>query len=535
MVQVEILQNGISMDSYNRPLKNSGKIVISAHKGHLTLPHYPLADDLTLLQLDGKKAHLVPDPQMMGFATQSGAVTDLAHDHFSVSNIEMASGDYASIEYRDLVIMIKIGAIRQKHERKISLDPRYRGKIGFNLFANRFEARQLWISLAMATFIMAVALTTALKLSHPIEYTKRNIPVDFQLGLIDPELLDTAPEALQNKLNRKNYMGSAIGYYENLANLYSGVGLVDEQLLFDTSANRSLGHHRRYSQTIGNTIDREQELTQATLKHRGAAMISIPTVIGESAAQKSIRSIHKFDLRLKAYRTLLESRRTVTEEFTRDDEYPFNEYKNISTVDKATEMLSQISPFNLLTDERDMYFQAKQLSLLGHYQHSQLRKYLEPGTLLSEKSYRPIRVISSAPFIHVAGSMGSRSFDRKMSLLKASDLVKKTKKSLKVKEPLVGEIDPKLVEGVISKGRFELQLCYELALRRNSATSGTIEWSWRVDSRGDTSDVELVSSTIKDSDMINCLRKKISAWRFPRPIRGSVLIRYPFAFKPRKG
>ena len=105
-------------------------------------------------------------------------------------------------------------------------------------------------------------------------------------------------------------------------------------------------------------------------------------------------------------------------------------------------------------------------------------------------------------------------------------------KKEKVKEPLVGELDPKLIEKIVNKNRFELQLCFELALRRNREVSGTMKWQWRLDSRGKISNLTLVSSSITDPVMKNCVRKKIAGWKFPRPRRGSVEITYPFYFKP---
>ena len=89
------------------------------------------------------------------------------------------------------------------------------------------------------------------------------------------------------------------------------------------------------------------------------------------------------------------------------------------------------------------------------------------------------------------------------------------------------------IEGV--EKEMGLQLCFELALRRNQNLKGSMEWQWRLDSRGKISEIELLDSTIQDRRMIRCVRKKIANWKFPRPKRGSVEIKYPFYFAPAKG
>ena len=104
-----------------------------------------------------------------------------------------------------------------------------------------------------------------------------------------------------------------------------------------------------------------------------------------------------------------------------------------------------------------------------------------------------------------------------------------------VDAPLHLTFDPNVVESFIRENKYQLQLCYELALRRNEVASGTMEWRWRIDSRGFISDVALLSSGIKDQRMATCIRQKISTWRFPRPRRGSVEVSYPFEFSPAKG
>ena len=132
-------------------------------------------------------------------------------------------------------------------------------------------------------------------------------------------------------------------------------------------------------------------------------------------------------------------------------------------------------------------------------------------------------------FVHYAKRVG----DGKIDQIIASRFG--TPSDLAIREPLIGEIDPSLVEKTVSKNRFELQLCFELALRRNQQLNGTMEWRWMLDSQGTISNLELVSSSINDRPMIRCIQQKISKWRFPRPRRGAVEVRFPFNFVQKRG
>ena len=125
--------------------------------------------------------------------------------------------------------------------------------------------------------------------------------------------------------------------------------------------------------------------------------------------------------------------------------------------------------------------------------------------------------------------------DSKADALQGSSIDPKAAKIQRVVEPLIGEIDPTLVESTIQKYRYELQACFEGALKRDRFTRGAMEWRWRIDSRGLLSELELVKSNINDPVMSRCVRQKMSAWRFPKPRRGSIEITYPFEFNPTRG
>ena len=87
------------------------------------------------------------------------------------------------------------------------------------------------------------------------------------------------------------------------------------------------------------------------------------------------------------------------------------------------------------------------------------------------------------------------SVECKIAHIQASDF--DLRKAGMVKEPLQGKLNPDLISRTIQNNRFDLQLCFELALRRNQGTAGVMEWQWRLDSRGKISDIELLQTSIK--------------------------------------
>jgi hypothetical protein len=145
---------------------------------------------------------------------------------------------------------------------------------------------------------------------------------------------------------------------------------------------------------------------------------------------------------------------------------------------------------------------------------------------------RPLYIPSGITYASFITRLSDKNERSKIGYIEASEY-DPTKKE-KIKEPLIGEIDPKLIEKTILAKRFELELCYDATLRSARKVAGKMEWRWRINERGNTGDLELVETTIKNQSLVRCIREKIARWNFPRPRRGSVEVTYPFYFKPSK-
>jgi len=226
--------------------------------------------------------------------------------------------------------------------------------------------------------------------------------------------------------------------------------------------------------------------------------------------------------------------------FPHDPEYAWEDYKNVNEVDPLSAATGKIKPFNILSEEELVYEESRALAKRAEKKQSKVVSLMGEKDFITPASSKPIAIPDGVRFASFANQVDFMIADEKLYQLQAAEFgqVKaETKPESKavIQEPLVGEIEPALIENYIKKNQFELQLCYELALRRNEQAAGTMEWRWRIDSRGTISGLALINTSIKDPRMTDCIRRKIAAWRFPRPRRGSIEVSYPFEFAPTKG
>ena len=81
---------------------------------------------------------------------------------------------------------------------------------------------------------------------------------------------------------------------------------------------------------------------------------------------------------------------------------------------------------------------------------------------------------------------------------------------------------------VVRENRKELQSCYESSVDPGPALSGRITVVLELD-KGRARDVAVVEDTV-DSEVADCLVRKIERWRFPKELEGELEL--PFVFEP---
>ena len=275
-----------------------------------------------------------------------------------------------------------------------------------------------------------------------------------------------------------------------------------------------------------NDIDREISADSSR------ALLRIPTVRGTAVSQDLARLMRTIKNYHKGLELNLKERRAFKQAFTSDANYDLTLHGNIPAFSTDPSAKS-ISFKGNDDDETTMYKTAQELALKAEMAHEFINARKAKVEVPFQRLMPVVKMNVPSQLTSFVPPSDYTTDSSKIDTLNASEFNPNKKK--KVKEPLTGELDPTLVSRTIDKRKFELQLCYELALRRDQKTNGKMEFSWRIDSRGRISDLKLLRSTIRDKRMVNCVRQKIASWEFPRPRRGSIKIKYPFSFKPRRG
>jgi hypothetical protein len=85
---------------------------------------------------------------------------------------------------------------------------------------------------------------------------------------------------------------------------------------------------------------------------------------------------------------------------------------------------------------------------------------------------------------------------------------------------------------VIRKNRPQIKRCYARGLKKNPALKGQVFVKMIIAKSGSVSSASAKSSTIKDAAVLQCIKKTILKWRFPKPKGGVVVVRYPFVLRP---
>ena len=92
--------------------------------------------------------------------------------------------------------------------------------------------------------------------------------------------------------------------------------------------------------------------------------------------------------------------------------------------------------------------------------------------------------------------------------------------------------DPRGAAQVIEDGMGAIKACYERELKRSPGLGGRIGLAIDVNLAGRVTAVEAHEDTFPTSAVFDCIRMRVSAWRFP-PARGaSATILYPLIFEP---
>ncbi|MEZ4744126.1 MAG: AgmX/PglI C-terminal domain-containing protein [Bdellovibrionota bacterium] len=531
-IKIKILQNGHPIAECDKTLKRNLNISITSnYTGDLSIPLYPLVSNINLFKEKKGILYLNIEQPWSGLVTSKGDPLHLDEKKRSSKQIPLRLNDYGSIYLRDLRVLFRIVAKKKKSKTTTKKIKGYKSKISDNFFANHLEAK----GFSVAFFIACICLASFIFIlfnfhkDKPKEFS--SLSKTYTIPFINYGHLKLAPEALQNNIDRQNMIKSTIDYYNALTEVLIGWDEVEQsELVHKSTIDRYKKIYDLYHDQIQKAYKNQEQKNKKQLSDEAKGTMFIPSVAGSSFTQKLLGLNNRLENIHLALQTRYENRRRIAEIFPKDEPYDWTNYQQINNNKRtfANEILSKIRVFDGLTNEEHMYAVANNLA--AEAQEIQDILFNKEEYLTDTNVIKEIKISNEISYASFINSSEALIRDSKIGKINASKF--NTVHKQIIKEPLIGKIDPSLIQNTVKEKQFELQICYNLALRRNHRTQGEMSWQWRIDTRGHISDLTLKTSTINDSKMIDCIRRKMAQWKFPRPKRGSVEVTHSFQFSP---
>jgi hypothetical protein len=154
------------------------------------------------------------------------------------------------------------------------------------------------------------------------------------------------------------------------------------------------------------------------------------------------------------------------------------------------------------------------------------------------KGVGPVALAGSGPGI--GGGFGGGTFSGTQAVGKVANLDigavgKKRVEGTVVSSPardtkIHGSMSREEIAKVVNAHYQQIRACYERALLREPGLAGKLQIEWTIDVAGGVSQVKTKTTTLKSTDVINCILDNVKTWRFPKPVGGEVVVNYPFIF-----
>jgi hypothetical protein len=527
-LQINLLQNGSLIAELNREFGKSGAVCIGAtSSSSLQIPLYPFSEPLTIIEVSKGKTELVLNDPWDGFLVSNGETFNISSIKDRGSSFALKPGDYGSISRNDLTVLFKIAPLRAPT--KVARDPQYtKGKVFGMLLDNSDNVKGLVAGVFLAPLFCAVMIALIIMLPSQQRVRYEDLDPSYLLGTIYSGHLRTLPEALQEKMDVDHVCKSAIQYYHGVTGAYLNFESPYTGLLFDTSVAYYSRMNLDQKNKIAELEEKKQKDATKVTHEAYNGIISLPTVTGESIQQSALRLQNKISIMHLNFEKTLESKNYIKSRFKPGEKFLGSDETQVT--ESAT---SKIRVFDTLKPYMVKYDRANRMAARAIIAQRFLTQHSEKPHLLGRTNVTPVYIAKDDPQTSFIFDLNSDILSEKISRIRASQF--ETPKAIRPKEPLVGIINPSLIKAVIEKNKFDVQLCFELALRKNERLGGAMSFKWRLDSRGEISDIALLSTTIADRQMEKCVQKKIAAWKFPRPSRGSIEVSHQFLFRPAKG
>lgn len=495
---------------------------------------WPRWDDLEILMKSRSGLILNPNLPWDGTIYDGSEVHVLNSSRPQRKIISIGQTTTGTLRLEDMTVMIKVGARKSSPSSKIVKKAGY-AAAPLSLIADlRSDGVALCLG-ALGSMIICASIWWSLDNRPTGTYEKiTDLPQDRLSAFLAHSYLSSAPNIIQSGLDRFKFVRSVWSYYTDLS-LVAGFGESSGtgKQIFQSTKDYYGKLLTDQSVQLENSESSQQKKISAS-SSRGP-IISIPTIRGESLDGRAQRIFDKIAILSESSDQLAKRRVEVAEKFATDVGYKFEERKE---ADKTQEAFAKISQGFLGVESDDKMQERTAKDAAAQAAAIQLRIFGKEKLLFGKHACceQPAGMPLTQDGITWLPAELNKADGASLSELKASNWASSDgKKGLSIADSKAGQVDPANVEKTVTAGRYQLKLCYEMALRRNKTAGGAMEWRWTIGSDGRASDLNLIRSSIRDDELVRCVRDKIASWRFPRPEGGTVEVRYPFEFSRDKG
>jgi hypothetical protein len=101
------------------------------------------------------------------------------------------------------------------------------------------------------------------------------------------------------------------------------------------------------------------------------------------------------------------------------------------------------------------------------------------------------------------------------------------------KATIKGTMDKDIIRRIVRAHINEVRYCYNQGLARDPNLKGRVSIQFNIGPTGSVPVAVVAESTVKDSNVSNCIAKAVKRWTFPKPPGGgSAVVTYPFVLEP---
>jgi hypothetical protein len=533
-LNVTVYWGGAELGSYTKPLKKARSVTAGKSYGsEISSSVWPRWDQLEIIRKTRSGLILNPNIPWNGVIANERGSYNLNALKPSRKIFEIGPGTSASLRLDDMSIVIRVGPPLNKQMSRVKTASGYIAS-PLSLLADR---RAEWIALGVAMVASGVitlgARSTLMSRDDDRYKTIAEVPDVTLQPFISQKYLADGPNVIQFSLDRFNYLQNVWNFYTEFAQtLGFGQGDPNHTMLFPTTISEYQNLFAEQRKHI-TTAEAQQESALSAARP-GQSILTMPTARGETLDGKILRILDKISIYSSSAQDNARRRVAVADEFDKDlgltkeedTEKPTNQafekiaqgYLGIESDDKMQRSLAETSAAKAALAQMGLF--GKQRLIFG------------PVECCETAAGAPV---SQAGLTWLGDEDTQLDKSIKIAALKASVWGAPQRDEPTIIEPMAGRLEPALVEKTVNAGRYQLRLCYELALRRNQAAKGTMEWRWLINTTGQITDLDLLQSSIKDDELVKCVHDKIANWKFPKPKGGSVEVRYPFEFYRDKG